>query len=269
MIGITTTTIVPLRGEPSERSEMVSQLLWGETFTLEQQTAEWLQVRSTIDGYVGWLNPLSVALIDEASLQSKLQAQQGRILNTAIAYAVHINSKQRILLPQGAVLYNYNENTGSFSLMHQTYQLETLLAPTLSASIPNICQAALALINSPYLWGGRTAMGIDCSGFTQLLYRCVGIALPRDASLQAGEGQLIDFVEQGQGADLAFFDNAQGKITHVGLLLGNGTIIHASGSVRVDKIDNEGIFNHDLNRYTHKLRIIKRLLDVKHLNTHL
>ncbi|MNL48577.1 Gamma-D-glutamyl-L-lysine endopeptidase [compost metagenome] len=115
-------------------------------------------------------------------------------------------------------------------------------------------------LNAPYLWGGRSILGIDCSGFTQVCYKILGIKLKRDAYQQADQGELVSFINEGKLGDLAFFDNAEGRITHVGILINSHQIIHASGRVRIDSIDHQGIFNEETQQYSHKLRIIKRIL---------
>jgi len=119
---------------------------------------------------------------------------------------------------------------------------------------------AMMYLNSPYLWGGRTPFGIDCSGFSQMVYRLNGVDLPRDAHEQAEVGTTLSFVEESESGDLAFFDNNEGKIIHVGIILDSNSIIHASGKVRVDKIDQQGIFNQNSGIHTHKLRLIKKII---------
>ena len=119
---------------------------------------------------------------------------------------------------------------------------------------------ALIFLNAPYLWGGRTPFGIDCSGFTQIVYRLQGINIPRDAHQQAEVGNTLSFIEESQEGDLAFFDDSEGEITHVGIIMNNNNIIHASGKVRIDKLDQQGIFNIEKKIHTHKLRIIKSIV---------
>jgi cell wall-associated NlpC family hydrolase len=118
----------------------------------------------------------------------------------------------------------------------------------------------MLFLNSAYLWGGRSIFGVDCSGFCQTVFRFIGIPLLRDAYQQASQGEAIGFLEETKLGDLAFFDNEEGRITHVGMLLDQDTIIHASGRVRMDTIDHLGIVNVDTGLHTHKLRIIKRML---------
>ena len=132
--------------------------------------------------------------------------------------------------------------------------------PGLNPSADALIVTALFFQNAPYLWGGRTLFGIDCSGFSQIVFKLNGIKLNRDAWQQAEQGAVVDFLPEAKSGDLAFFDNAEGRIIHVGIMLGTNKIIHASGKVRVDTIDNQGIYNAEMGRYTHKLRIIKRFI---------
>ena len=122
-----------------------------------------------------------------------------------------------------------------------------------------LVENALMYLNAPYLWGGRSPLGIDCSGFTQMVYRLQGVDLPRDAYQQAEVGTTLSFVEESEAGDLAFFDNNEERITHVGIILENNHIIHASGKVRIDRIDQQGIFKKELGTHTHKLRLIKSI----------
>ena len=131
---------------------------------------------------------------------------------------------------------------------------------TETKSKSNIVSTALHYLNSPYLWGGKSPFGIDCSGFVQCVYQLHGIQLPRDAHLQAGHGEILGFIDESEPGDLAFFDDYEGKITHVGIIMPDYNIIHAFGKVRIDRLDQTGIFNKTLNTHTHKLRVIKKIM---------
>jgi hypothetical protein len=259
MLGIAIQSVTPMRAAPSEKSEMVSQLLWGETFRVEEQTDGWLHISADLDRYSGWVNPLMVAMVDDEKWEREVGVPY-LVASTPLCYAVNEKTKERVLIPQGSLLYRYNEVTQTFMLLNDTYKLEQTPEKLPEGKRNTIVAAARQLTNAPYLWGGRTALGIDCSGLTQLVYRTAGIIIPRDAHQQAEKGETVNFLNSAQPGDLAFFDNEEGKITHVGLLLGENKVLHASGWVHVDSIDSEGIFNKACNRYTHRLRVIKQLV---------
>jgi hypothetical protein len=141
----------------------------------------------------------------------------------------------------------------------KNYQFEGLKATGIKAK-SNIIATAYLYLNAPYLWGGKTPFGIDCSGFTQMVYKLNGYQLLRDASQQASQGEVLSFIEESEPGDLAFFDNEEGHIIHVGIILENNYIIHASGKVRVDRLDHLGIYNAETNRHTHRLRVIKKII---------
>jgi cell wall-associated NlpC family hydrolase len=248
-----------MRIDPSERSEMVSQLLWGETFKVkENANNDWIKVQSLADSYEGWISRKMVDIFPEKEWTEYTNAPHS--LCTALRYAINQITKERVLVPHGAVLYNYNENNRTFSLVSDTYQLQEIIPIISPSKLTCILSTAYDMLNAPYLWGGRTAMGIDCSGLTQLCFRMAGISLPRDAYQQADLGELVKSTSEAKEGDLAFFTNDNGKITHVGIVLENGQIIHSSGKVRIDELKNEGIYNKDLDNYSHKLNSIKRIL---------
>ncbi len=259
MFGIAISPVVPMRAEPSERSEMVSQLLWGETFRVEEQVDRWLRISSHLDRYIGWVNPLMVSLVDDEKWEREVGVPY-QVATQPIGLAVNEKTHEPVFIPQGALLYQYNEVAHTFALLHDTFKFDVAPEKLPDGKRNAIVAAAMHMLNAPYLWGGRTSFGIDCSGLTQLAYKAAGIFIPRDASLQAEKGETVSFLDSAQPADLAFFDNEEGKITHAGMLLGEGKLLHASASVHIDSIDSEGIFSKAQNRYTHKLRVIKRLL---------
>jgi hypothetical protein len=233
--------VAPLRFDPSDRSEMVSQGLFGEELEVLEKQEKWSMIRMKEDGYEGWIDNKqweSVSVHDEL-VQVNLPLIQ-----------CHQSSIDMIWLPAGAKAPNAWITSSS--------------SVKWTGSLLDIEKCAMLFLNTPYLWGGRTAMGIDCSGFTQLVFRLNGILIPRDAYQQADIGTTVTFTEESQTGDLAFFDNAEGRIIHVGIILrdsDNGCrIIHASGKVRIDALDHQGVFHSEQLVYTHKLRIIKRIL---------
>ncbi len=255
---ICTVSIMPLRIASDDRSEMVSQVLFGESIEVLESSTNWAYVRLSFDHYEGWVDPKQFTIIDDEEMNSMSTAPM--FYSTDLVQVVaQSNSKQMIPLLIGSHLPGLLQN--KFTLAGKEYIYEGSAAiSTLKTKRKTIIQNAMMFINAPYLWGGKNPFGIDCSGLTQTVYKVSGIAIARDASLQANQGNTINFITDALVGDLAFFDNQDGKITHVGILLGDNKILHASGKVRVDAIDHQGIFNVETRKYTHKLRIIKSFI---------
>jgi cell wall-associated NlpC family hydrolase len=180
------------------------------------------------------------------------------ILGLSAIHAVSKTDTSEVLrLLAGTIIPQIVDNY--FYLGQTRYKIEGQVHhPNINEFRSSVADAAMFFMNAPYLWGGRSIFGIDCSGFTQMVFRQFGIRIKRDAWQQAEQGELVGFIQEARVGDLAFFDNEEGRITHVGIMLDNNRIIHASGKVRIDAIDPQGIFNKELNKYTHKLRIVKR-----------
>lgn len=252
--GICNLNSIPLRIEPPDTSEMVSQLLFGEHFTVLEKKKQWLFIKIAFDGYKGWIDHKQVEEISETHFE-KLQSTKPVFSKELVNYATNENSNL-IPLSIGSTLPFYKNNSFQINAHEYTFDGE-VQKPTLSKE--NIIKTAFMYLNSPYLWGGKTPFGIDCSGLTQMAYKLNGFKLFRDASYQAKQGEVLSFIEESEPGDLAFFDNEEGNIIHVGIILSNNYIIHASGKVRLDRLDQSGIFNEKANRHTHKLRLIKRM----------
>lgn len=249
-----------MRKEPSERSEMVSQLLLGECLTILEEKESWFYVENAFDGYRGWIDSKMITSISEKYFTEYLE-HSGYEVSPEICHAFDVSRGDHILIPIGASLNYYCAETNEFEIADKKYRITSSIDVANHKKSNEVFDMANALLNTPYLWGGRTVFGIDCSGLTQLLFKIVGVKLPRDASQQVNEGITVNFVSEAQAGDLAFFDNDEGEIVHVGVLDGNGNIIHSSGKVRKDTFDQQGIFNNRLGKYTHKLRIIKRIAE--------
>lgn len=246
---------MPLRTEPSESSEMATQLLFGDVLYVLERWGNWARVHNLFDDYVGWVDAKTLCYFNDLS---HINVSESHVVDTLFSWAIDTEGR-KILLPAGATLTNFSESDLSFGFNEKRF---TLLQP-LKKVLPtpeNILSLAGLFFYSPYLWGGKTAFGIDCSGLVQVVFKIVGIHLLRDAAQQVHHGTVVNFIEEAKPADLLFFDNDWGHITHVGIYMGNGKIIHASGKVRIDDVDNYGIYRAEIQQYSHKLRIIKRIL---------
>jgi hypothetical protein len=249
--GICNLAVIPMRAEPNERSEQVSQVLFGESFEILEWKENWVQILTAHDGYKGWIGRLQFVMLGHIAYQ-QLQQNPPNLTYRPITQAWKIKDNSVLYLPVGSSL-SFLKGTTCY-IENEKFEIIGQIGDN-----EKIDLVAKSFINSPYLWGGRTHFGIDCSGFTQVVFRLNGIQLKRDASLQAEQGALVDSLSKVQVGDLAFFNNAEGKITHVGLLLNKEHIIHASGRVKIDTIDEKGIYSEELKRYTHNLHSIKRI----------
>lgn len=256
--GICYQAYIPVRKEPAETSEMVNQVLFGELFSISEVNKEGNFTRIALehDGYEGWIHTNSIFALDDIEYQhlSSLPLQYCPLPFHVLGSE---DRSQEIITGFGSIYRLISPGiTRIQNTEYHVPQNHDLSLPPNKALI----KYGLQLRSIPYLWGGRSAFGFDCSGLCQSLFRLIHINLPRDASQQSTLGKNVDFIQHARTADLAFFDNTEGRIIHVGVLLGEGLILHASGKVRVDKIDQQGIFSSDTGRYTHKLRLIRRVL---------
>lgn len=249
--GICNLSVIPLRAEASDRSEMVSQILFGETFEIAEWTERWVKVITSDDNYEGWIGRLQFAMLGHIAYKT-LKESPVPITYRAVTQAWKKPDNSILYLPVGSSLA-FLKGT-SCQINGEQFEIIGEIGETATLDV-----VAKSFLNTPYLWGGRTHYGIDCSGFTQAVFKLRGYELKRDAWMQAEQGKVVDFLAEAKLGDLAFFDNAEGKITHVGIMLNNEQIIHASGRVKIDRIDNQGIYSEEQKRYTHKLRIVKRL----------
>ncbi len=251
--GICNLSIIPLRSEASERSEQVSQVLFGEIFEIIEWKENWVKVITTFDHYTGWIGRLQFIMLGHIDYNNFKQ-NPAPLTYRPVTQAWKIENNSVMFLPVGSSLAfmegtTCHLGTDKFEIIGEIGEPENLLA------------TATSFLNTPYLWGGRTHFGIDCSGFAQTVFKLHGINLLRDASMQVTQGYEISSLNDVKLGDLAFFENAEVKIIHVGIIINHDKIIHASGKVKIDNIDEKGIYSEDLKRYTHKLSSIRRVFN--------
>ncbi|WP_416438501.1 NlpC/P60 family protein [Phnomibacter sp. MR] len=260
MMCINIVSVAPMRAQAAHRSEMVSQLLFGEQCEILNSDGDFYLVRSRYDGYEGWVQatqlvPIEAGLFDESM-----------VCTAPLDAHVWVNDRPLRLSPGSECYFpasgrgKVNREALALPGYNILYHHPLPLMP-LEPTTPNseaILTCAMQYLGTPYLWGGKSIWGIDCSGFVQMVFKQNGMFVPRDAWQQAEGGDAIGFLQEAKPGDLAFFDNAEGRITHVGIMLNDYEILHASGVVRIDPIDNEGIIHAESGRRTHHLRLLKR-----------
>ena len=246
--GICNLSIVPLRFETSDKSELVSQVLYGEHFKVLEQQKSWSKIRLAFDKYEGWIDNKQFIKISEKQYNGLNDSSQ--ILSTDLVEFIQDKNEELYPIPLGSSLnglriLNHVHDGNVISKINDKSEIVT---------------TAFLFLNAPYLWGGKTPFGIDCSGLTQMVYKLNGYKLLRDASQQAFQGEALSFIEESEPGDLAFFDNSEGEIVHVGIIMKDNYIIHAHGKVRIDRLDHSGIYNAEKRCHTHQLRVIKKII---------
>jgi cell wall-associated NlpC family hydrolase len=249
-------SVIPMRKEPAHRSEMVSQVLFGEYVTPGEEKDDFVFVKCLYDGYEGWVQTKQLTPITEKELFSSNK------YTASFTTPVTRNSTM-LQVPYAAPVYQndgYAFEVAGDKLTYLLLQQQVWDADKLSLSPQILASIYQPFINAPYLWGGKSVFGIDCSGFVQQVFKLLGIKLLRDAYLQAEQGAAVASLPEAQCGDLAFFCNEGGRVTHVGIVLEDNKIVHASGKVRIDTIAKEGIINSENGKRTHTMHSIRRMV---------
>lgn len=247
--GICHLSIAPVRAQADDVSEMCTQLLYGEHFKILEARKHRSRIRVDFDGTEGWICNKQFLDLPDGDFETLQAEGKVRYASDLVSFS---STEQDLLLP---VLLG--SSVGAADLLGHTFEGSSTNG---SLNKSRLVDTALLYLNAPYLWGGKSPFGIDCSGLTQMVYRINGFSLLRNAASQATQGEALSFIEESEAGDLAFFDNKEGTINHVGIIMQDNYIIHSHGKVRIDRIDHTGIFNTELGRYSHKLRVIKKLV---------
>ncbi|AKD05785.1 hypothetical protein PKOR_16985 [Pontibacter korlensis] len=248
-------SVVPMRAETSDRAEIVTQLTFGECYEVVGRDNNWLQLQLAADGYRGWIDFKQHTPVSAEYYKEWCGTRHARVLD--LLQTVKVGEYN---VPVGIGCYLPFYDGSSIRINEERMEFKGSASDSHAMSTQaDLLRVAHYFMKAPYLWGGKSIFGIDCSGFTQLVFGICGYQLPRDAYQQVTYGEEVHFVAQAKPGDLAYFSNAEGKITHVGLVLEGQKIMHAHGEVRIDTLDHNGIYNADRKRYSHNLRIIKRI----------
>ena len=238
----------PIRKKASHKVEMSNQLLFGEVMRVIDAKKNWLKIQSVHDNYEGWIRNNLVSTIDSVPPNTFVA---GELINTVRF------GEQKMLIPFGSSLPGYENGLGTIATKQYHFDGYAVNRSLSNADGKTVQQLTSSWLNAPYLWGGRTVLGVDCSGFVQVIFKMMGLDLLRDAKQQISQGLKVKKLEATHCGDLAFFQKKK-KIVHVGILLSPGEIIHASGKVRIDKIDTNGIIHSGTGKRTHELAGIRR-----------
>jgi len=243
---------VPLRSGPTHRAEMLSQVLFGEKYHIIDHSGHWIKIETLFDNYTGW--------IDSNHLQQTPETDdsRGMVLNRSLL--CYKKDRTKVVLEAGCEVYYPDFEIKSFMVGHDLYTTSKEFNHNYIRHGELPADIAMRFLNSPYIWGGRIPSGMDCSGFTQLVYKIYGLMIPRNSWMQAEIGEPVTFLEETKAGDLVFFDDELGRISHVGIIISRGLVIHSSGRVRIDPIDHMGIFKQEINAYSHRLRTIRRIV---------
>ena len=260
MVGIALHSIVPVRAEAREGSEQQTQMLFGELCSVLEEKPRWMRIKLESDGQEGWVDAKMICPMKPEEYASYGNAyKSSAMVSYPMTYAVSENNGQTIPLTAGTRLTYYSN--GRFEVLGVGFRIEPgmVISEPLEMNQENLLQAVRFFLNVPYLWGGKNAMGVDCSGFTQVVMSLFGRHLLRNASEQATQGIEVENLSLSQSGDLAFFDHDDGKISHVGIIIDSERIIHCSGRVKVEKLDSIGIFCAETGDYSHHLVRIRRI----------
>ena len=259
MKGISLYSVIPVREEAREGAEQATQILFGEMFDILEETPRWKRVRLDSDGQEGWVDAKMVTPMSDAEYKKHRAAmKEAAKVVFPITYAVSENNGQTLPLTAGTCLAGYKE--GRFEVLGVGFRIDPNMVITqpLDLNEQNLIQTVRFFLNTPYLWGGKNALGMDCSGFTQVVMSLFGKGLLRNASEQVKQGRAVRSLQKVQAGDLAFFDHEDGKISHVGIVIDSTRIVHCSGRVKVEKLDESGIFSAETGQHTHHLVSLRR-----------
>ena len=262
--GVSLYSIIPMRTEPSEQSEMVSQLLFGESYQVVTREEHWIRITTRFDNYTGWVDSKMHNEIDETTY-TRISEEQPMHVLSSLLMSIERHGQPPQLILAGSTMPGYNRKKNLIEIGNVLFHVRWTFGEFASNGLSSIHKTAGQFLNTPYLWGGRSIVGCDCSGFVQVVFKIHGIKLKRDSSQQAEQGEIVPSLEMAHLGDLAFFADDEGRIYHVGLIISASEIVHSSGFVHIDRLDKTGIYSLQMQKYTHRLFSIRRVTGLPRL----
>lgn len=256
--GICQLAALPVRISPSDKDEMINQLLFGEEFSVLEEKEEWIRIKGGYDNYTGWIDKRGALEISGKTFLD-IKQNNNTYVPERMVLLTRFDGTKMLILP-GSSLPLFNSDSLILDIENKKFLFDE--HPQSTQKSLTVTEVARLFLNAPYLLGGRSLFGIDCSGFTQVVYKIKKVKISRDASQQAKEGVPVNNLNLSAPGDLAFFGDDEDHIKHVGIIIENNRIIHVSGRVLVDKIDEKGILNIENNSYSHYLKKIRRFINI-------
>jgi len=254
--GISLLSLIPMRKEPREQAEMVSQLLFGESYEVLAENDGFIQIITEFDRYGGWIDGAMHHPIPADYFN--FYRDEEKTVQSALMMSIERRGSSPVQILAGSTLPGYNKKKNQLDINGEIYNVRWTFGKFNRIGFDSILKTASFFLNAPYLWGGRSIFGCDCSGFVQVLYKIHGISIERDTYQQVNQGSLVPSLPDARTGDLAFFSNNEGKVIHTGMVISPGEIIHSSGFVHIDRLDEKGIFNLQKQQYSHVLHSIRR-----------
>jgi gamma-D-glutamyl-L-lysine dipeptidyl-peptidase len=249
-------SLAAVRSQPNHRSEMVGQMLFGELGEILKKQDNWLNIRQLWDDSMGWIDVRQTENItpSEVDFFEKNNAHSLSLTEPVLADDHFVPILIGSSLPAfDGIRFKIGERAFTFSG-------QTIFNHSIEPTGEFLARIAKKYLFAPHLSGGRSPFGMDVAFFAQLIYKMVGIKIAATTDEQVKQGRVVHFMEETQAGDLAFFDDARGRIDHVGLIISDTHLLHVDGFVRADRVDHFGIFNENLGKYTHQMRVVKRFL---------
>ncbi len=240
----------------SHESEQITQLIFGDIYKVLSKSSDkqWLYIENQYDKYKGWISLSKHRKLSQQTFNNMIN-DTFPVCGDLKGFIEFEGNKFEISL--GSTLPFYDNGVIEIDNKKGVFTGNAVFVPR-EFNAENVISTSKLCLDIPYLWGGKNALGYDCSGFVQVVYKTLGIKLPRDSRQQVLVGEEIELKDAKVG-DLAFF-HIDGRVIHVGIVIDDNKIIHSSKRVKINTLDKTGIWIDETQSYSHYLKCIKRIV---------